>query len=479
MANFTPQEIEQFLQEFFDVVGTRQYIGARYVPMFGRRGEESIAWDDTAPYEPLTIVLHQGTSYTSRTFVPAGIDISNETYWAKTGDYDAQVEAYRREVVQLEEDWVDWKGQTLDDLNEWKDDTVDDFMAAIDNIPQILPSSAFDATNTVKKYIDDSVADSHDGILLTLGDSWVGPGNYTHFIQPLAAKCGCELVNYGVGAQGFDKPGPAKFPVQLQNAISGMTADEKLRTRYVVLCGGVNDLNLETPTPDATIRTILASMGTTVQANYPNAKFFYVPNIPSPTYMSETKLVSRFISLVRSMLSDNLLIGSNVLVLRQMVYWYCCGSSIDGFFTGDGLHIANDAIGNYYAGCVWKAMNGMSIFTIRPENRLQIDDTDIAIDTYISMNPISGMVALTGLPTVKLKNAVQLNIDLYDYVTENNAGSIVPLLGVVRSCLFTTFAYDANSTTKYSEVLPNGLLTFRTSAADANNYATNATFVVV
>lgn len=76
----------------------REYIGSRYVPIFGRKGESSIEWDNTKPYEPLTIVTHQGNSYTSRQNVPAGIDINNETYWALTGNYNAQIENYRREV---------------------------------------------------------------------------------------------------------------------------------------------------------------------------------------------------------------------------------------------------------------------------------------------------------------------------------------------------------------------------------------------
>jgi len=56
---FTPEQVSQIVREFLQTVGTRQYIGARYVPIFGRRGEESIEWDNSAPYEPLTIVLHQ------------------------------------------------------------------------------------------------------------------------------------------------------------------------------------------------------------------------------------------------------------------------------------------------------------------------------------------------------------------------------------------------------------------------------------
>ena len=72
----------------------RQYIGARYVPLFADPAE----WDKTKTYEPLTIVLHEGNSYTSRQYVPTGININNNEYWALTGNYNAQVEQYRRDT---------------------------------------------------------------------------------------------------------------------------------------------------------------------------------------------------------------------------------------------------------------------------------------------------------------------------------------------------------------------------------------------
>ena len=76
-------------------MATRQYVGARYVPIFD--GD----WDNTKDYEPLVIVSYQGNSYTSRTFIPHGTAITDETYWALTGNYNAQVEAYRQEVLAL------------------------------------------------------------------------------------------------------------------------------------------------------------------------------------------------------------------------------------------------------------------------------------------------------------------------------------------------------------------------------------------
>ena len=73
-------------------MSVREYVGARYVPIVA--GE----WDGTRTYEPLVIVTYQGNSYTSRQYVPAGIEIANEGFWALTGNYNAQVEHYREEV---------------------------------------------------------------------------------------------------------------------------------------------------------------------------------------------------------------------------------------------------------------------------------------------------------------------------------------------------------------------------------------------
>lgn len=70
-----------------------KYIGERYIPIYG--GE----WDISKSYEHLTVVTNGGNSYTSRTYVPVGIDITNTTYWYCSASYNAQIESYRQEVV--------------------------------------------------------------------------------------------------------------------------------------------------------------------------------------------------------------------------------------------------------------------------------------------------------------------------------------------------------------------------------------------
>ena len=59
-------------------------------------------WDKTRTYEPLMVVTYQGASYTSRQYVPAGIEITNESYWVLSANYNAQVEAYRKEVQEFD-----------------------------------------------------------------------------------------------------------------------------------------------------------------------------------------------------------------------------------------------------------------------------------------------------------------------------------------------------------------------------------------
>lgn len=72
------------------------YVGMRYVPVFD--GE----YDTTKTYEPLTIVSINGNSYTSKTYVPVNTAPPNDDYWALTGNYNAQIEAYRKQVEQLQ-----------------------------------------------------------------------------------------------------------------------------------------------------------------------------------------------------------------------------------------------------------------------------------------------------------------------------------------------------------------------------------------
>jgi hypothetical protein len=109
--------------------GVREYVGARYVPVFA----DPVEWSTDLAYEPLTIVTYAGDSYTSRQYVPKGTPIGNAEYWVPTGNFNAQLDAYGRQVKQL---------QT----------SVDGFQTEVDNLDKQV--SMFSSTYDIGNYSD-------------------------------------------------------------------------------------------------------------------------------------------------------------------------------------------------------------------------------------------------------------------------------------------------------------------------------------
>ena len=89
-----------------------RYIGARYVPIMA--GD----WDSTREYEALSVVQYQGDSYTSKMYVPVGVDIANTQYWVKTGTFNQQVAAMGSRIDALQ---TAYDGQ----FNDINDDITD------------------------------------------------------------------------------------------------------------------------------------------------------------------------------------------------------------------------------------------------------------------------------------------------------------------------------------------------------------------
>ena len=263
---FTPEQISQILEEFFKAVGTRQYIGARYVPIFGRKGEESIQWDNSAPYEPLTIVQHQGNSYTSRQYVPAGVDINNTTFWASTGIYNSQVEQYRQEVLQfdgrittLETDLPALETTLTDKIdaldNELSGDISDldtSLSGQISDLNTALSGQISDL-NTALSGLDGRVTDAIAQLETTIsrnnvyygtksigfGDSNMAGGEAgatENIYYRICQMLGCTNDNRGINGATIQTTGDGKDILP-----SILAADADPDVRLVVLIGGIND----------------------------------------------------------------------------------------------------------------------------------------------------------------------------------------------------------------------------------------------
>ena len=243
---FTDDQINAIM-EMINTTRHTQYIGARYVPIFGRKGETSIKWDPTAPYEPLTIVLHQGNSYTSRQYVPVGIDIHNDNFWANTGNYNAQIEQYRAEVaayndrIQTNTNNIETNKNNIEknatDIVSNKE-TFDDRMSA-------LGAETDEKATTLKKQFNKI---AHNGTMVVFGDSIAEGFSATprlekRFTTLTANALNMVEKNYAVAGASFAPTyGQAGNTIQQQTprAIADNTYDHN-DVSLIILEGGINN----------------------------------------------------------------------------------------------------------------------------------------------------------------------------------------------------------------------------------------------
>lgn len=198
-------------------MAVREYVGARYVPLFA----DPIEWNDKRTYEPLTIVEHEGNSYTSRQFVPLGIDISNEDFWALTGNYNAQVEQYRQEVLAFD-------GRITKNANDIAKNTKD--------------------IAGVKTVVDN--LESHVGTeFIVIGDSWsdTDPSTTTYIKWPITFQKYTRMNIHNYARNGASVVGSTPDPGQSGNFLGQVnkaiadTSFDHSRVELIVIMGGVND----------------------------------------------------------------------------------------------------------------------------------------------------------------------------------------------------------------------------------------------
>lgn len=125
-----------------------KYIGKRIVPK--HCGE----WNRDIPYEMLSIVLHteSGNSFITKREVPAGVEITDTSYWALCSEYNAQIEAYQQAVTERQtafEKKVDGRMNTYEEeTNEHLSQMSAHLNACINTVKEETDSRLTEASRT-------------------------------------------------------------------------------------------------------------------------------------------------------------------------------------------------------------------------------------------------------------------------------------------------------------------------------------------
>lgn len=273
-----------------DYSGVREYIGARYVPVFANPPE----WNDTRGYEPLTIVLHQGNSFTSTQYVPTGIDIKNTKYWLETGNWNAQIEAYREEVRRFD-------GRITQNAEDIKANTAaiaseaaarENADTATRNLITAEETARTAADTELRSDLNAAIAAMKQQNILSLykgkncvwvGDSFTtGVGADPNSKRVSTVFCnamGMTEFNYGVGASGWVWGTAANKPyiTQVQNAYDAMTQEQRKNTAMVVLPGTSTDVSHGSSSHQiGAAATLCAKKASDL---FPNAVIYVIPMI--------------------------------------------------------------------------------------------------------------------------------------------------------------------------------------------------------
>lgn len=268
----------------------RQYVGARYVPKI--MGE----WNKALQYEALSVVTYKGNSFTSKVPVPANVDISNNSYWVNTGNYNAQVEAYRQDTARLKND---------------------------------LNNEIINRTNDTKDNI------------LWIGDSY--SVNYNHKLPNgvrymLNAKNWYEYSKGGAGFLGAWSG--ACFNDLIEQAKTEMSASQKEMIKYVYIVGGANDSSFSwTQLKDKVVSTVQNARN-----SFPNAQVCFI--FASCAFDTYQDLLTK----TRNIANDNY-----APCIFAMPYYYLSGT----LYNTDNLHYT-EAATNYIISVISNLLVGSS-----------------------------------------------------------------------------------------------------------------------
>ena len=259
--------------------GYNLYVGARYVPIFS--DVNNGVWDDNTAYEPLTIVSYLGNSYTSKTFVPIGVNPENSEYWALTGNYNAQIAEINSKLNSVNTDIMEIEG----DVSSAQADItrLDREVAQLDTELENLSNSTTQSVSTLtqdvlfnrallpqlksKKYVlfGDSLC---EGYPQTPARGW------GHYFQH-ATTCDGYIV--GNGGMGFTNKGTTA-PWNNMNAIEALewlktniAPDVRKNYKGFVIGLGINDLNSDLGATTRNANTLI----TNIHAVFPNATIYY------------------------------------------------------------------------------------------------------------------------------------------------------------------------------------------------------------
>lgn len=350
--------------------------GPAGVLKFGREGENTVEWDNRAPYDIGTFVIHDGVSYVSVRDVPTGIEIGDQRYWMRVGNENVLDESLEQ-MIEAEEAARQTADQGLADsitaesnariaADNALDDDIEaeaatrasedsDIRAALSE--EIAARIAGDQQHQdlSNYYTKDEAEDlfvkkgvKPDDILVCIGDDALlgyspeHTNGITGWDTYLGNTLGYTAANvFKAGSNGAGFSSGAKFTSLVSNAKASVlnASKDPNDVADVVIGGGVNDLRGGVSSSAINADTVL--LLDAVLTNFPKAKIHIFPMLIGIRGCS-----SKMFSLIKG-INDACCLSSVTDSRRVAVYKDCWTWNYDGNDSGvssDMFHLLENGI---------------------------------------------------------------------------------------------------------------------------------------
>jgi lysophospholipase L1-like esterase len=218
--------------------------------------------------------------------VPIGIDINNNDYWALTGNYNAQVEAYRAETATYKQD----TNKKIADVSALVKTNKDDIDANLNALHANTVNDATNLYNQIQKNTNDikNITDKKN-IILFIGDSIVNgygaTSNNKRFSTVLAQLLGMQEINHSSPGAGFvhiSTIDHKTLQTCTTEAINDNSFDHK-KVKYLILEGGINDNN------SGNINTQINNIMQQLKKEFTNAKYYFINTLTAGGMTTKTQ----------------------------------------------------------------------------------------------------------------------------------------------------------------------------------------------
>lgn len=274
---------------------------------------DPIQWNKASTYDSLTVVWDDAThaSYVSKRRVPQNIELTNEFYWFRTADLDAQVEMYRSEVQEFD--------------------------------GRITANAQAIATETARA----EKAETKN--LLVVGDSYTQLSAST-WSETFAKRAGMKLYKHATSSMAFNKTEDWQSGKFIDNLVWDDYISKHGDELDMLICyGGIND-NISTDTKKYDFYNAVKTFADKAIETYPNATVIIVG--PQRAVTTDSIELCDKVHLMRKACNES---GVAYINAANWQFW---GSEYYGTYYGkDNIHPNANGY-TYIASCMQNAILG-------------------------------------------------------------------------------------------------------------------------